>query len=888
VRLLVYRLRSLLLNLLGRDRLERDLDAELQAMFDVLVSEGVASGMPLWEARRAAAIQLGGIEPLKERVRDAKMGTFIDTLLNDARYACRHFKRAPGFAVAAATTLALGIGATTAMFSVLDALTLQRLALPEPDRLLSLSSFDERGRKRYIPMPTVLDLNRQGPFQEACGYNGGGIFPMEANGIPTQGVIAIVTGRCFSVFGVAPVLGRAISDADAPIVAAGAKVVVISDRIWQRLFNRDPHAVGKTMRIESAEATVVGVLPATFRGIHADTGIDVFAPPDSIYPATQGRRPVAQEVLGRLKPGVTFTQAAAQLDAMWPALLEDARAATSNAAEGGSILGASVRLESMGKGLSPAREQYGYTIGLILGLSALFLALACINLGGLLLTRLDARRSELGVRLALGGSRGRIAQQMFVESLLLAVSGTLLAVPVAFAFAAQIPSFLDPGFVGWERSFTPDLRVLSMSAALGVIVALLLTALPAWFAMRRSASLTFTWDRTTAGAASRWTRGLLAVQIAVSLVMVIGAALLARSLYEIQRADPGVRTDGILTLQLMALPGGRRGLNPESHYPPLMEKLRAISGVRGVGFSSVFPRRLSLVGTDVGFVGEEFTGVRTSLDSVSVNFFELMRIRVLAGRTFTSTDHKATPRVVVVSESLARALAPDGTILHRRLRLATQRDAQDLEVVGVVSNATQGNVKNSDVNVMYSPAMHSVSFSTPNLLLDIDGDAAPLAAAVRRTVLEHGREFVHEVAMLDELLTRGQARERMSALLSAVLGALALLMALIGIHGVLAYSVMRRRRELGVRIAVGAVPHALAASVVRDGVKVTIAGVALGLPLAYFATRLVKSLMFGISEADPVVFAGVAASFVLLGAVAAILPARRAASVDPVIALRPE
>jgi predicted permease len=882
------RIRSLFLNLLHRSRVERELDAEVRAMFDLLVDEGLARGVPLWQARRGAAMELGGVEPLKEYVRDAKMGTFIDSLLNDVRYAYRHLRASPGFAAAAIAILALGIGATTAMFGVLDALTLQRLAIRNPDGLLSLSSYDERGRKRYIPMPTVVDISRQGPFQEACGYNGGGSLPMEANGIPTQGIAAFVTGACFRVFGVAPVLGRGILDADAPIMTAGAKVVVISDRIWQRLFSRDPNVVGKALRIESEDAMVIGVLPPAFRGIHADTGIDVFAPPDSIFPATQGRRPVAQEVLGRLKPGVSFTEAAAQFDAMWPALLEQARAANREAAEGTSILGPIVRLDPMGKGLSPAREEYAQSIGLILGLSALFLILACINLGGLLLTRVDARSRELGVRIALGGSRRRIAQQMFVESLLLAGTGTLLAVAVAFVLSAQIPSFLDTGYVGWERSFAPDLRVLSMSAAIGVLVSLLLTALPVWLAWRWPVSQTFIWGRTVTGAAGRWTRGLLAAQIALSLVMVTGAALLARSLYEIQQSDPGVRTNGILTADLMSVPGGRVGLDPQTHYAALTEKLRAIPGVTQVGYSSVFPRRLALLGSDVGFRGEAFTGVRASLDSVSVNFFELMEFRLLAGRTFEASDTRQSRRVVILSEGLARALAPDGDILNRRLKYATQREMQDLVVVGVVSNATQGNLKNSDVNVMYSPAMQSPAFSTPNLLLEIRGDAATIGAAVRRVVLEHGREYVDDLTPLDALLARGPARERMSALLSGIIGSLALIIAVIGVHGVLACSVARRRRELGVRIAIGAVPHALAASIVRDGLILTLAGVLLGLPLAYFAARFVKSLMFGISETDPVMFAGVALTFLVLGAIAGVLPARRAARVDPAIALRAE
>jgi predicted permease len=882
------RLLSLWRNLRHRDQIDRDLDDEMRATLDLLIDEKVAAGFEPGEARRRAMMALGGIEPVKEKVRDVKMGAFVDSVFQDVKHAFRHFRRAPGFAAAATLTLALGIGANTAMFSVLNTLVLERLAVPDPDGLFSLSSYNERGQKRYIPMPTVIDLNRDSPFIEACGYNGGGVLPMEANGIPTQGVAAFVTGRCFSVFGVQPILGRAIVDEDAPIMTAGGKVVVISDRLWSRLFNRDPAAVGASMRIDAAEAIVIGVMPPGFRGIHADTGIDVFAPPDSLIAATQGRRPVAQEVLGRLKPGVSAAQASAQFETIWPALLDAAKVMNQGAAEGQGILGPIVRLDPMGKGLSTAREQYSQAITIILGLAALLLLLACVNLGGLLLTRLSARSTELGVRLALGGDRRRIVQQMLTESLLLSTAGTLLAVPMAFAFVAPLPALLASGFVGWDLSFTPDLPVLTVTALTGFAVGVLLTLLPTWFAMRRQGTVRFTWDRTMTGAANRWTRGLLVAQVALSVMMVVGAALLARSLYAIQHADPGVRTANMLNARLMATPGGARGMNPEAHYPPLFDKLRAIPGVRQLAYSTVFPRRLSLIASDVGFVGEDFAGVRTSLDSVSPNFFDMMGIRLVAGRAFTDADTRQSRRVVIVTEGLARALAPDGNVLERHLKFQTSRTMQDLTVVGVVANATQGNLKFTDTNVMFSPAMQATAFNSPNLMLEISGDPAPIAEAVRRIVLEHGREFVFDVAMLDELLARGPARERMSAIVSAMIGGLAILLAVIGIHGVLAYGVSRRRREIGVRVAVGANPATVARAIVREGVLLTMLGVAVGLPAAYFSARALRALLFGVSEGDTLTFAASALFFVVLGALAGVMPARRAAAIDPAITLRAE
>ena len=399
--------------------------------------------------------------------------------------------------------------------------------------------------------------------------------------------------------------------------------------------------------------------------------------------------------------------------------------------------------------------------------------------------------------------------------------------------------------------------MLAATTGVGLVCGVLLTALPTLFAMRRQAAVQFTWDRTMTGAASRWTRGLLVVQVALSVVLVVGAGLLTRTLYAVLNADPGVRTTGVLTARLMAVPGGNRGLNAETHYPPLIEKLRAIPGVRQIAYTSVFPRRLTLIGSDVGFVGEDFTGVRTSLDSVSPNFFDMMGIGLIAGRTFTDSDTRTSRRVVIVSQSLARALAPDGAVLDRRLKFQTNRAMQDLLVVGVVADSTQGDLKNSHVNVLFSPAMQSTAFNTPNLLLEIAGDPTPVAEAVRRTVLDHGREFVYDIAMVDELLARGPKRERMSAMLSSMIGAIAVLLAVIGIHGVLAYSVSRRTREIGVRVAIGANPSRVAMAVIREGAVLTLIGVVIGMIAASSGARVLRALLFGISETDLLTFAAV-------------------------------
>ncbi len=356
----------------------------------------------------------------------------METVLQDLRYAWRHIQRSPGFALAAIVTLALGIGANTAMFSMLSALTMQRLAIEDPDGLIAIMPRTSRGLPRSTPVPAVDELSRQGPLQHVCGYLGGVVLPVLANGVPIQTVTTFVTGQCFNAFGVSPVLGRSISEADAPIYSPGAHVALISHRLWTGTFGGDPAVLGTSLQVNNVDVTIIGVLPRGFVGLEVDHGVDIFTTFDSVLPATATRRQLAGTILGRLRSGVTLEQAAAEVRTRWPALLDVAVPATLPPAERANLRDSIPYLERLGTGLSTNRARYVRPLTLILGLTSLLLVLACVSLGGLLLARLTARSGELAVRLALGGTRGRIAQQMLIESLVLSLSGAALAVPLAY------------------------------------------------------------------------------------------------------------------------------------------------------------------------------------------------------------------------------------------------------------------------------------------------------------------------------------------------------------------------------------------------------------------------------------------------------------------------
>jgi predicted permease len=545
-------------------------------------------------------------------------------------------------------------------------------------------------------------------------------------------------------------------------------------------------------------------------------------------------------------------------------------------------------LQRMGTGLSTNRQRYSEALRLILLLTSLLLLLACINLGGLLLLRWDARSSEVAVRLALGGARWRLARQLVIESLFLSLTGVALAIPIAQAVVVVLASMMPPANVPYTMSFAPDATVLAAATGVGVLTGVLMSAVPLSIALRQPAPLHLHSERTIAGSSNAWSRGMLVAQVALSIVMLICASLLTRSLYLLQNADLGVRAEGIVDIKLYTLPDvpyarGQR----DAYYPPLLDQVAALPSVHAAALAEVFPRGRSTAGTAIAFAGSDENDVTATTDRISPGFFETMGILLRAGRTLQWSDTLNTRQVAVVSESLARALSPDGDVLDRHVRFGSLPVDQDIVIVGVAADATQGDPRNAKPRVLYRPILQApvINASNPNLLV-ATSDAAGVVAAVRGLLAQAGQHYVQEVIGVDDVLARAPWSERMSALLAGAVGGLAVLIAIVGIYGTFAYSVSRRKREIGVRVAIGAAPRTVARSVLRDAALVALGGVAIALPLAYIAARALETLMFGITESDPITFLGSSLLFLALAMAAAIVPARRAASVDPAQALR--
>jgi predicted permease len=573
-------------------------------------------------------------------------------------------------------------------------------------------------------------------------------------------------------------------------------------------------------------------------------------------------------------------------------LIEFAAPATMAPAERQSMLATRARVERFTTGYSISRELYSQPVWLMFALTAVLLLLACLNLGGLLLSRAMARAQEIAMKLALGSGRWRIARQVVIENLVLSVGGALLAIPVTFGLVAVIVSLMPEVLTVAGTRFTPDAFVIAATSVVGVAAGFVISILPIWMAGSARAFISVGVNRTVAPATAHWTRVLVVAQVAMSMALVVGAGLLGRSLYRLQQADTGIRAEGVSVARLRPLPNAYNTLNYAAYYPPLFEAIAALPGVQSAGYSRGFPSGVLHLfpGEVAAFVGDPDGNIRAHFEAVSPGFFETLGASLLRGRLFTWADNEKSPPIAVVTEQLARQLQPDGSVVGRRIRVGAIPLNQNVEIVGVVRNITMGHSRRTDLPMVFRPGLQIPLYARyPSFVIRHDTQALTgIAAGLRDIAAKGGREFLHDIRPLPDLLERAPASERMSAAVAMTLAALAAVLAFVGVFGVLAYAVSRRTREIGVRAAVGAAPASVMWMVMREGALLAAIGVAIGIPAAYYGSRLLSSLTFGVSPVDPLTFASAAVFLVVLGVGAGLVPARRAARIDPVIALRAE
>jgi predicted permease len=874
-------------SLFGSSRKERELDEELAFHLLRETEENVARGMTPEEARRAALVRFGGVEKTKEESREAMRAVLLETTLQDVRYGLRSLRRNPGYAAAAILTLALGIGANTAIFSVVHGVLLQSLPYGGGDRLVRLR-VDAPGAGisdgQFSP-PEVADLQtRTRSFSDVVEYHSMW-FVLLGKSEPERVQTGVVSAGFFDLLGVRPLLGRTFLPGEDKHGAEA--VLVLSHEYWMRAFGGDPAVVGRVFQMNDRPHTVIGVLPP-IPGYPQDNDVwmPISACPFRSDPEMENNRDGGMlRAFGRLKPGVTLAHAQKDL----------AEVAGKLEADYPKSYPKTVRLGMSAVSLSEELTRTARpTFLLLFGTVGLVLLLACANVANLMLARLTRRQQELALRSALGAGRARLARQLLTETMLLALVGGALGLVVAAAGQRMLVHFAER-FTPRASEIGLSMPVLLFSLGVSLLVGIGLGLIPA---LSRPKSLTVALqegsDRGTAAAGRLRVRNLLIVaQVAISFVLLAGAGLMLRTLWKLSDVDPGFRTERVLTSRLdlnfsrYKTEEDRRGFQTA-----LLDRLAAEPGVLSVALAGTFP--LNEGGPSNGrFRMEGKPAVapealpRADFQRVSSDYFKTIGVPILRGRSLAGNDRDQAPPVAVINQAMARRYWPGEDPIGRRIGVdGRNNELLWLTIVGVSGDVRQYGLANPPVEQVYLSLAQFPGLST-TCLLRTAVEPQRMERAVRAAVHAIGPEQpVDHFRTLAEIHSGALAAPRLTAILLSSFAGLALFITATGIAGVIAFSVGQRRREFGIRMALGALPSSVQRMVLGQGMRPVVAGLALGLAGAIILTRLWASLLYEVAPTDPPTYFVVAAVLGVVAALACFVPARRATGVDPMVALR--
>jgi len=804
--------------------------------------------------------------------------------MKDLQFAFRRLRRTPLFSVAVMLILGLGIGASGTTLSVVNAFMWRPVNVPHPEQLVTIGGRSKDGTIRSIPLPLVEALARSELSSDSpCAYSGG-VAATDANRESAYTPLMLVAGDCFATFQVQPLLGRLFRPEEAPFQGKGGAVAVLGYGYWQRMFGGAPDIVGKTIRIDTATATIVGVLPRHFTGISKDVDTALVVPFNSVRTNTG-----ASFIVIRLRGDQQITQVESQLRTVWASALDAAVPPTLTGTARRAALDVEPELRSASAGISGLWNLYGWTFVNTAWLAGLVVLLASINVGGLLCSRLASKLTELAILRGLGATRGRIVRTILMEAVLLSLGGCAIGLALAYVAAPAFVSFLPVGNIPRTISLTPDGRVVIAAVGIAILVALVITAIPAWIATRHG-SLTLGTDRSVTRATYRSAQVLLVLQVAATLVLVFGCSLVVRSLVGLENVDRGYGANDVLSIRLTSTAGGYSKLDQPSYYRELVGRVGALPGVTSVGMARYFgtvPDERAWYGP-VSWSGEEQAATTAIYEYASPGFFETVGIPLLRGRDFSWSDAPGSLPVVLVSESLARILEPDGNVVGRSVRYGTEPARQKLQIIGVVGNISFGNSRSTEIRTVYFPGIQAGQATLGTLHIRTKADLGAVAGPVREVLKNMGHEQIVVMSTIDGLFENWLVAERMGATVGTAVTVLALCIACVGVFALLAYAVARRTREIGIRIAVGATPRDVSFLVLRDALILAGAGVALGIPAALMSAQVLESLMFGVTTSDMTTLIASATLLIAIAVSAAVVPAWRAMRVDPLIALRAE
>jgi predicted permease len=808
-------------------------------------------------------------------------------MYQDLSYALRMLRKTPTVTIVAVLSLALGIGANTAIFSLLNALMLRTLPVHDPQQLVAIASrtADSQAYDAGLSLPMFEEIRKhQQVFSSMFLMSGGRLQNVEANGVKFSGALDQVDGDYFSTLGVQPLLGRLIAPSDLALDSGSpAAVAVIGYRCWQERYNGDPAVIEKTIRIEDHPLTIVGVTPENFVGLVIDWDAHVTVPIGYSGDMTfrEGRN-VGFGSMGRLKHGVTLEQARAQPKTLWSNVLAATVPSESHGTRREGVLRRRLEMEAAATGTSYLRQRVSYPLFIVMGLVGLVLLIACVNLANLMLARAASRRQEFGIRLALGAGAWRLIRQLLTESVLLSVIGALLGLAVAFWASRVLMTMATNDTYAPALNATPDVRVLAFTAAVAVLTGVLFGLSPAW---QIKATTLQQGSRSASGGTGALGALLVAAQVAFSLILVIGATLFVRSLGKLRTENPGFRREGVLVVSTFPQTGREHVPNRAAYYQELTSKLAQLPGVESVGYSNMGPAYSYELKTPVLPTHSSVAPMEAVQEWVGPGFFHMIGMRLLAGREFDWRDDTTSPPVAIVSESLARRLFPNTNPIGQKIDIGTEKG---FEIAGVVNSASLWKPQSREPMAVYYSLMQQPEYNGPQISIRVAGDPMAVAPSARRILASMGTHFALHTETLEAPVDRFLSGERMIAVLSTFFGGRALLLASVGLYGLMSYAVTRRTSEIGIRMALGAQRGNVLRLILREVSWLVLAGLAVGIPVALAASRLISGLLFGISATDPVTIASSAAILLTVALFAGYLPARRASRIDPMTALRSE
>ncbi len=902
----------------ARRHLDTVLDEELQAHLDLLIAQNLQRGMPPEEARRAAKLSLGGADQIKESVRDQRGLPLLESLFADVRFGLRMLRKSPGFTAVAVLTLALGIGANTAIFSIVDAVLLKSLPVANPQELVLFSDEPIQGTHSgsvlagiwyeftYHDYEFFQDHNES--FRGLCAFESNRHTIRVRTSEASSAVRAefahgkVVSGNYFSVLGIQPALGRLLVPSDdrtgAPAVA------VMSYAYWHGRFNSDRSVVGRTLEINDAPFTIVGVTPPEFFGESINT--EDFWFPLIAHPQVSGHKPVFEDtsfywlnMMGRLKPGVTLRQAQVAVNVEFRQLLLAEAGSTPSPRYQLSLANSYIQLAPGARGISYLRSKYSQPLHVLLAVVGLVLLIACANVANLLLSRAASREREISVRIAVGASRGRLVRQLLTESLLLATMGALLGVLAAW-WGAKFLFTLVAGS-GFPVHISENSSVLGFTLLISVAAGILFGLAPAIRASRADLAASMRGGSNAARASLRKfgsANALVVFQIAMALPLLVGAGLFARTLQNLLLQEMGFREDHVLVAPIEPQTAGYTPEELQAVYPQLLDRVSAIPGVFSVTLDSTTPLGGNESETNISIQGpsaprpekggEPSTEINAHMVDVGARYFETLGTPILLGRDISPEDIQQNRRVCVINQTMARKYFAGANPIGQRYCSGSPFDPKrEFEIVGVAADARYYSIRDA-----IPPTAFNASAELGRdgyIVIRTAGDPALIESEIPHVIARVAPRLpsTRAVPLRNQIQDRFQ-QDRTVAGLSSTFGGLALLLACIGLYGTMAYRVSRRTNEIGIRMALGAQQSGVLWLVMKECAVLVAAGLGIGIPLALASTRIIASQLFELSAMDPLTIALASVALAIVATIAGFVPARRAMRVDPMVALRYE